>query len=460
MKYAEAAFNLDSNNSQAREWLYSLRRRQAEATGTQFDEKTLRIIAAGGMLAPQDLEQMYQLAVQYQEKGQYAAALVQFEAAQQAGLATAGLHYNLGLLYQQSRQWPKAIEQFRQAVNDPEFAMSCHYALGECYGETGQAVEATRAYESAVALVDLAHVGKPEVADLVDLYRAAADANMATGDVPRAASLYDSLATFLQSRRWRTGFTEALVARARDLGDQGLMGRLGSISGNDPGAASRREQGTSPLRPPAVAEAGAPVPQAVGNMARSVHSGALRPITDFLRTKEVQAAPADAADSEADSAPESAPVAESVPLAADHSAAQTADSAPLEPLAGEAVRARVQAVPSALNGSGAGVVPGLRSLLVQEGMPLDPAARDLVDTVDRLIAEEHWAAAIDAAYEVIYCDPDYLPIHLRMAEVYKAPASDRRCHRQAANGGGCLHGARPTCQRRPRLSRTDRLAAR
>lgn len=415
VKYAEVAFNLDSNNSPAREWLYSLRRRQAEATGTQFDEKTLRIIAAGGALAPQDLEQMYQLAVQYQEKGQYSAALVQFEAAQQAGLATPGLRYNLGLLYQQGRQWPKAIEQFRQALDDAEFAMSCHYALGECYRETGQAVEATHAFEAAVGLVDLAHVGKAEVADLVDLYRAAADANMATGDVPRAASLYDGLATFLQSRRWKTGFTEALVARARDLGDQGLLGRLGSIGGNGADATGRRDLGTSPLRSPAPVEAGAPVPQAAGNMARGVHSGALRPITDFLRSKDPPAAPAGPADTEppAASAPHSDPPA-------DH--AGPVATAPPEPAPapGGAVRARVQALPSALGSNDEGAAPGLRGLLAQEGMPLDPLARDLVDTVDRLIAAEHWAAAIDAAYEVVYRDADYLPIHLRMAEVYQA----------------------------------------
>ncbi len=424
VKYAETAFSLDNNNSQAREWLYSLRRRQAEATGTQFDEKTLRIIAAGGALGAQDLQQMYQLAVQYQEKGQYSAALVQFEAAQQAGLKTAGLHYNLGLLYQQGRQWPKAIEQFVQAVNDPEFAMSCHYALGECYRETGQAVEATRAFESAVGLVDLAHVGKAEVPDLVDLYQAAADANMATGDLPRAASLYDSLATFLQGRRWRTGYTEALVARARDLGDQGLMDRLSSIGGDPATAVSRRELGTSPLRTPATVEAGASVPQAAGNLPRTVHSGALRPITDFLRSPTAAPDPkitASDPETPVEAAPISAAVAPATDYRDDPETTPAVDTAPEAAAAPEAaIRARVQTLPPLPVGRADEVSSALRTLLVQEGMPLDPAARALVDTVDRLIAGELWSAATDAAYEVISLDSDYLPIHLRLAEIYKA----------------------------------------
>ncbi|HUS16160.1 MAG TPA: tetratricopeptide repeat protein, partial [Chloroflexia bacterium] len=222
VRQAEVAFTLDNNHAEARDWLYKLRRRQAETTGTVFDEKTLRVISAAGQAGPRDLEQMFQLAVQYQEKGQYDPARVQFEAALAAGLDTAALHYNLGLLYQQSEQWPKAVASLEKAADDPEYAMSSQYALGECYRHMGRPADMTRAFESALSLVDLQHVTKNEVADLIDLSRAAADANVAMGDVPRAASIYESLAAFLQARRWRTGYTGQLVARAAELSSQGL----------------------------------------------------------------------------------------------------------------------------------------------------------------------------------------------------------------------------------------------
>jgi tetratricopeptide (TPR) repeat protein len=414
VRYAETAFTLDNNHAQAREWLYGLRRRQADAQGTQFDEKTLKVIASGGAAPLRDLDQMYQLAVQYQEKGQYAAALVQFQAAQQAGMDTPGLHYNLGLLYQQSRQWARAIEHFHRAENDPEFTMSVAYALGECYRESGQAIEATRAFEKAVGLVDLSGVSKNEVPDLVDLYRAAADANQATGDTARAASLYSSLAEFLQARRWRTGFTEELSSRAQQMAAQGLSNRLMSIGGGampdtDMG---REEMGTSPLRE-VMPERGAPVPQAAIGLSVGGRSGMLRPITDFLREK--QRTVSDDVPAPTPALPVDTPDVEATEPAA-------APEPDVEPVV---QRARVSAapLPDLLPVATAGapnMSPNMRTLLAQEGMPLDPEARDLVDAIDQLIANGLWAAAIDCSYEVIHLDPDYLPIHLRMAEVYRA----------------------------------------
>src|SRR5689334_23140448 len=127
VRHAETGFGLDNSHPEARDWLYRLRRRQLEATGTQFDEKTLRIVSGPGQAAPRDLEQMYDLAIQYQEKNQFAAARVQLEAAQSAGLDTPALHYSLGLLYQQDRQFKQAVEQLLKAAADPEYAMSSQY---------------------------------------------------------------------------------------------------------------------------------------------------------------------------------------------------------------------------------------------------------------------------------------------------------------------------------------------
>jgi tetratricopeptide (TPR) repeat protein len=397
VRHAETAFGLDNSHPEARDWLYRLRRRQLEATGTQFDEKTLRIVSGPGQAAQRDLQQMYDLAMQYQEKNQFAAARVQLEAAQAAGLDTAALHYSLGLIYQQERQFKQAVEQLQKAAGDPEYAMSSQYALGECYRTLGQRAEATRAYEAAISLVDLQHVGKNEVNDLIELYQAAADAHLAQGNTSRAASLYSTLATFLQARRWRSGFTDQLMARADELNDQGISDRLQSIGGVPEPAAKEAPPAPEPRRAPAatavpVAPEFVSSPQGAGSVGArggtgQLRSGMLRPITDFLSAQDLT--PPDA---------ETAAPAESA-------AAPTG------------VAARV-AAPGA-NGATARTSHTLQAVLADEGMPLDGETAALVDVTDALIDRGLWNAAIDCCYEVIRLDAEYLPIHLRLAEIFR-----------------------------------------
>jgi tetratricopeptide (TPR) repeat protein len=397
VRHAETAFGLDNSHPEARDWLYRLRRRQLEATGTQFDEKTLRIVSGPGQAAQRDLQQMYDLAMQYQEKNQFAAARVQLEAAQAAGLDTAALHYSLGLIYQQERQFKQAVEQLQKAAGDPEYAMSSQYALGECYRTLGQRAEATRAYEAAISLVDLQHVGKNEVNDLIELYQAAADAHLAQGNTSRAASLYSTLATFLQARRWRSGFTDQLMARADELNDQGISDRLQSIGGAPEPAAKEAPPAPEPRRAPAAAAV--PVapefvssPQGAGSVGArggtgQLRSGMLRPITDFLSAQDLT--PPDA---------ETAAPAESA-------------AAP------KGVAARV--APPGANGATARTSHTLQAVLADEGMPLDGETAALVDVTDALIDRGLWNAAIDCCYEVIRLDAEYLPIHLRLAEIFR-----------------------------------------
>jgi tetratricopeptide (TPR) repeat protein len=397
VRHAETAFGLDNSHPEARDWLYRLRRRQLEATGTQFDEKTLRIVSGPGQAAQRDLQQMYDLAMQYQEKNQFAAARVQLEAAQAAGLDTAALHYSLGLIYQQERQFKQAVEQLQKAAGDPEYAMSSQYALGECYRTLGQRAEATRAYEAAISLVDLQHVGKNEVNDLIELYQAAADAHLAQGNTSRAASLYSTLATFLQARRWRSGFTDQLMARADELNDQGISDRLQSIGGAPEPAAKEAPPAPEPRGAPAAAAV--PVapefvssPQGAGSVGArggtgQLRSGMLRPITDFLSAQDLT--PPDA---------ETAAPAESA-------------AAP------KGVAARV--APPGANGATARTSHTLQAVLADEGMPLDGETAALVDVTDALIDRGLWNAAIDCCYEVIRLDAEYLPIHLRLAEIFR-----------------------------------------
>jgi tetratricopeptide (TPR) repeat protein len=397
VRHAETAFGLDNSHPEARDWLYRLRRRQLEATGTQFDEKTLRIVSGPGQAAQRDLQQMYDLAMQYQEKNQFAAARVQLEAAQAAGLDTAALHYSLGLIYQQERQFKQAVEQLQKAAGDPEYAMSSQYALGECYRTLGQRAEATRAYEAAISLVDLQHVGKNEVNDLIELYQAAADAHLAQGNTSRAASLYSTLATFLQARRWRSGFTDQLMARADELNDQGISDRLQSIGGVPEPAAKEAPPAPEPRRAPAatavpVAPEFVSSPQGAGSVGArggtgQLRSGMLRPITDFLSAQDLT--PPDA---------ETAAPAESA-------------AAP------KGVAARV--APPGANGATARTSHTLQAVLADEGMPLDGETAALVDVTDALIDRGLWNAAIDCCYEVIRLDAEYLPIHLRLAEIFR-----------------------------------------
>ena len=407
MRQAEAAFALDNSHAQARGWLHDLRRRQTETTGATYDEKTLRIVSAAPQTAALDLEQMYDLAVQYQEKGQFTAARVQFEAAYAAGLDTPGVHYNLGLLYQQSELWGKAVEQFEQALHDPEFTMSSQFALGECYRAMKRLPDSTRAFEAAVSMVDLQKVSKSEIPDLMELFRAAAEANIAEGNAGRAAGLYQNLAGFLQARRWRTGYTEELASRARELNEEGMASRLRGMGG--PSAPPEPEAPEVPA--PAAARLASPRP-------RPPRPCGLSP-TSF---RDV------------------APAAPALPT--------TGRRGDYFPAAGRGGSPRRGAGPPP------GERPGRRAPLGRaagaagrRGMPLDAEPAALVD-VRRTDRTEAWMAAIDCSYEVIRLEPDYLPVHLRLAEIYAAAGRPRRCDRQAPVGDRRLSGARRAGRRR------------
>ncbi len=398
---AEDAFNIDPNHPESRNWLYQLRRRQAETSGTQFDEATLRVTGHQKPGTGPDLQQMFNLALQYQEQGQFAAARVQFEAAAAAGLDSPALHYSLGLLYQQEGDLDAAIGRFKQSVADSEYAMSSYYALGICYRDLGEVLEATRAFESAVEQVNLLEVSRPEVTDLIELYESAAGANIAAGNLPRAASLYATLAGFLQTRRWQSGATERIAAQAQALSEEGLTNRLQSIGGPAPDPAPPPPFAA----PPAIRAAGATVPQAAMTTGRTRQSAILRPITDFLRELQLRG-------------PGAPPAAMQIPSGDGPATTSLATQMHLPELNG----ADLAGPPVDLSHLPAMVpAPGFATgLLADVGLPADPEVGALVDVIDRLIAEKLWMAAVDCCFEVIRLDPEYLPVHLRLAQIMHA----------------------------------------
>ncbi len=439
VKYAEAAFALDANHRDAREWLYRLRRRQAEVAGTTFDEKTLRVApnAPGSTMDARDLNEMFALAMSYQERGQYAVALKQYEAVLGAGLNTPAVHYNLGLLYQQAGQPDSAIEHLREAAEDPEYGMSSCYTLGLCYRAMNQIPEATQAFEGALRQVDLASINKGEVNDLIELYEAAAQAHQTTGNMSRAASLYTNLAGFLQQRRWRTGRTAEFKERAGALAEQDMSAKLRLISGApEPPPPAPRPVAPLPPRPsaphtPAPEELSIYMrPGGPAGMVGRNPSGMLRPITDFLKP----ATPRPAAPP-----PPPPPLpSENLARVASSSVAQS----PSLPRANESLLAAAAAAPlpkltplaTAYDGDvGGHLAPSgvpyrsLRAVTSTDshvpsytGNPtLDVVVEQAIIDSDEYMAQGHLFAATDACFEVIRLAPDFLPIHLRLAEIYR-----------------------------------------
>jgi tetratricopeptide (TPR) repeat protein len=440
VKYAEAAFALDSNHRDAREWLYKLRRRQAEVAGTAFDEKSLRVTsnAPGSTLDARDLNEMFALAMSYQERGQYAVALKQYEAVLGAGLTTPAVHYNLGLLYQQAGQPETAIAHLREAADDPEYGMSSCYTLGLCYRAVNQIPEATQAFEGALRQVDLASINKAEVNDLIELYEAAAQAHQDVGNMSRAASLYTNLAGFLQQRRWRTGRTAEFKARADALAEQDMSAKLRQIGGAPEPAPAPAARPVAPIPPrPAPPPAPAPEEQSIymrpggpaGMLGRNP-SGMLRPITDFLKPVAPRPVPPPPAPPP--------PSAENLARVASSSVSQSPSLPPAnESLLAAAAAAplpKLTPLPTRYDDDGSGhLAPSgvpyatLRSVTsVDSGTPsytgnpaLDEFIEGAISDSDEYMASGQLFAATDACFEVIRLAPDFLPIHLRLAEIYR-----------------------------------------
>ena len=377
---AERAHSLDGGSREAKELIASIREAMARAAnadpsaarGSPAEQKLgsseLRANLGGmtGALRSQQFtaEKLVADAVAKQEAGDAVAAISAYARAIEMGLERADVFYSLGLLYQEQGNQAAAVPLLTRAANDSEYALSAHFALGTAYQALGKLPQAANEYEQTIRLVDLESIGKAEADDLIAMYESAASIYSQIGDIARAGSLYSTLASFLQSKRWGKDRAAEFTQKARELSERNMFAKL-------------RTMGTGALTPQAQTESVAPV------MDESMPQGwgKIRPITDFLR--------ADKVDFEE--------VSHNRAAIAFTPNAPLKDFSQLPPVAEPAF-----APATPLDTSGVG--EELTRWVMISGKYLD---QGLIE------------ASLDACHEVIRMNVDYLPIHLRMGEVYE-----------------------------------------
>ncbi len=366
MALGEETLKLAPDNRQVKELLFRLRR---EVAARKERGEVPVETAPAAVVSTYQLEEWAREAAEHQERGDLEGALRLYERAVQGGLRRADVLYSLGLLYKEVGRLQEAVGLLQDATGDDEFALSSHYALGECYRDLGQLDQAAQEFERAIHLVDLQSIGREAVEDLIQMYEAAADVHERRKDLARAASLYATLAGFLQSKRWKQGRTDEFRRRAQELTERSMFEKLRQLGTGILPAIEGRVRG-EPAEEMAVEEAAPSIPP--------LTEGTLRPITDFLRA-----------------------------------AGRTEAAFPAGPPAPVTVKPLEEAL--------AIVPPVPVQLPVREldTSGLEEPVQELVQASRIYLERGLFNAAIDACCEVIVQAPDYLPIHLRLAEIYE-----------------------------------------
>jgi tetratricopeptide (TPR) repeat protein len=374
---AETALRLDPNSREAKELIGALHEALASAVQSSVTAPTEdgdTVAAAlpgmtGGLRSQQfAIEQIITLAQKHQEAGDSEGAIEQYERAVKLGMERSDVFYSLGLLYQERGDHQRAVEMLVRAAGDPDYALSAHFSLGTSYQTLGQLPQAAQEFEQTIRLVDIEAVGKTESEDLIQMYEGAAQIYIQLNDIARAASLYSTLANFLQGKRWGKERAAEFRQKAKELTERNMFAKL-------------RTLGTGALTMPEPSAPAAPPPEET----MPETWGKIRPITDFLR-------------------PERAAQSSSVDIFA--ATAPTAPAPPPDPLA-------------VLDSLPAPEKPTFAPVTVLDTKGLDEVCTRYVTASEKYIEQGLILAAVDACMEVIRLNPDYLPVHLRLGEIYE-----------------------------------------
>lgn len=369
---AELALRLDPSSREAKDLLVGIRDAMVRAAGTTAPAPSAGTnaeprVALGGMtgaLRSQQfqIEKLVDQAIKKQEAGDTDGAAVLYEQAVEAGLERADVLYSLGLIYQEREDHKGAVGVLTRAAADPEYALSAHFALGQSYRELGQLPQAAQEFEQTIQLVDLDSIGKAEAEDLIQMYENAATIYDQVGDIARAAALYGTLASVLESKRWGRERAAEFKQRSKELSERNMFAKL-------------RSYGTGALTPQPEPEAPPPEPEA----AMSETWGKIRPITDFLR-----------GDRSPTTGNLGGPIAMPLP----------------EPML------LLESLPPA-------PAPTFAPATKLDSSGLSDQVAGWVNLSDKYLDQGLLEGALDACHEVVRLNMEYLPIHLRMGEIYE-----------------------------------------
>lgn len=369
---AEAALRLDPGSREAKELISALHAALAEAAQASVaapaapgSPGSALLGATAGLRGQQfAVDKIVAQAQERQEAGDMAGAMEGYERAVRMGCERSDVFYSLGLLYQEAARHAEAVLVLARAARDEEYALSAHYALGASYQTLGQLPQAVKEYEETIRLLPLESIGKAEAEDMIQMYEAAAGIYVQMNDIARAASLYSTLANFLGSKRWGRERADEFRQRAKELTERNMFAKLRSLG---TGALVAQEDAVLEEEP----HAPETMPETWGK---------IKPITDFLRPRS-EPAPSDGA-----FAAEPPPAPADSLDALDMAAQRQQQHAPLTPL---------------------------------DTAGLDEVAERYVLASEKYVEQDLMLAAVDACLEVIRLSPEFLPIHLRLGEIYE-----------------------------------------
>ncbi|HEV2238198.1 MAG TPA: tetratricopeptide repeat protein, partial [Ktedonobacterales bacterium] len=145
------------------------------------------------------------------------------------------LRYFAGWMYQETSRWDQAAEQFSTLLDDPEYALSCFYALGQCSRAMGNLHEAAQYFDEAVDRVRLDALQQDDADQLMQLCLEAAEVHREAGDMAGAETILSALSRFVSSQGW--------TSQMRDV-EQMQRDVLGSA----PNQQQRRRRPANPSR--------------------------------------------------------------------------------------------------------------------------------------------------------------------------------------------------------------------
>lgn len=325
--------------------------------------------ALGGGEQEAQLRRSIERATDLEEHGDLDGAVNAYEEALLAGFAPVEVCYNLALLYKQQLLYEDALTLLQRCLDSPEYGASAHYTSGECQLALGNLLAASEHFDRAVSRLALDRIPTEQVGEVSHVLQVAIDTHIALDNSARAEALGEILAEFLSAH--------------------GLSATPGphmpeSVAGDEtPDAATGAAVDTPTPPAPATPDRARTTTGRLRLMYRRA-TGPLDPHTAQQHT------------------PGSALLGRGAQQGGESDPPQRAGTRALTPTS-PFTRQPLELTPTA-------PLPDESTLPAEVRVLLSRSAEDL--------AQGRFAAVIDDCLRVMTLAPDYLPVHLRLAETY------------------------------------------
>lgn len=329
--------------------------------------------ALGGGEKEGQLRRSIERATELEESGDLDGAVNAYEEALLAGFATVEVCYNLALLYKQQLLYEDALTLLQRCLDSAEYGASAHYASGECQLALGNLLAASEHFDRAVSRLALDRIPDEQVGEVSHVLQVAIDTHNALNNSERAVALGKTLADFLNAH----GLSAPPSPNMRDdVGLDHTPAANGTIAARDealPAAStSARAQTTT------------------GRL-RTVYRRATGPLERQVTWQH---------------APGSGLLGRVTRQDGEGSLPQTVGTDALAPVV-IFTSQPVELTPTI-------PLPGESTLPTEVQLLLSRSAEDLT--------QRRFAAVIDDCLQIMTFAPDYLPVHLRLAETYALQA--------------------------------------